>query len=154
MRSFMAEFPPTFKPRESSLFEFPFSPKKSTSGLRAARKRGEHFVLTYRFHGFQQIPRSVRLNNVTPGAGIQRFTHHLRRIVLSYEQNLKARGLLLLLNEPAGLQSIHARHGYIEHHDIGMKTLHRLPSRIVLRAKSLALASQLDDHPPAGSELP
>jgi hypothetical protein len=95
----MAESPPTLKPNKVEPFEF--SPI-STRGLRATRKRSEDLVLTYRFHGFQQIARSVRLHDITSRTSVQRFAHHLWRIVLSHEQNLEACNLPLLLDEPAG----------------------------------------------------
>src|ERR1700757_2412614 len=47
----------------------------------------ERSVLAHSFYGGQQITSSVGLYNVAASARFQRFTHHLRRIMLGNEQD-------------------------------------------------------------------
>jgi hypothetical protein len=80
-------------------------------------------MLAYSLYSLQQIARGIRFHNVTPGPRIQGLAHHLRRIMLSNEQNLEARVFPLLLNQTTRFQTIHLGHGDIEHDYIGLQTL-------------------------------
>jgi len=44
--------------------------------------------------------------------------------MLCNEKNLETRGFFFLLNQPAGLQAVHARHGHIEHDNIWVQSFH------------------------------
>lgn len=59
----------------------------------ASVERSKYPMLTHCFHCLQQIARRIGLDYVSSGASVQGFAHHLRRVVLSDEQNLKLRSL-------------------------------------------------------------
>src|SRR5271168_1321756 len=86
IRSFMAD--PSFHYSERSE-QIQLSRQHSTCSLRASRERCKHPMLAYCLHRLQQIARRVRLHNVAARARVERFTHHLWRIVLSDEQNFQ-----------------------------------------------------------------
>ncbi len=76
-------------------------------------------MLANRFHRREQIARGIRLDNVSPGPSVQGFPHHLRRIMLRNEKNLKLRRLSP--QQTACLQTIHSRHGHVQNHYIGIQ---------------------------------
>jgi hypothetical protein len=80
-------------------------------------------MLTHRVDSLQEIASGIRFHNISFGARIQGLSHHLRRIVLSNEQNLKIGSLPLSLNHTACFQAVHSRHSDIEHHNVGLQTL-------------------------------
>ena len=53
----------------------------------------KHPVLAYSFDSGEQIPRGIRFHYVPARARIQSLPHHLRRVVLSYEQYFQSRRL-------------------------------------------------------------
>jgi hypothetical protein len=88
----------------------------------ASRQRREYSMFAYRLDGFQQVTSCIGLHYITSGTRVKSLAHHLRRVVLGDEQNLKA-GLWFSLNQPASLKPIHSRHSYVEHYDIGLQTV-------------------------------
>jgi hypothetical protein len=80
-------------------------------------------MLAHRLYRFQQVTGGIGLYDIPAGAGIQRFTHHLRRVVLGNEQHFHPVALGFLLNQPAGFKAIHAGHGYVEYNDVGFQAV-------------------------------
>jgi hypothetical protein len=79
------------------------------------------------FHGGQQFPCGVRLNDIAPRARAQSFFYDVPRAIFAYKQNLGLRGQLS--DTACGLDSIQRRKANIEQDEIGLQFsgfLHRL----------------------------
>jgi hypothetical protein len=110
----------------------------------------ENSVLAYDINRVEQITGCVGFHHVTLGPSRQRFSHHLRRIVLGNKQNLSSR--CSLPRQPAYFQAIQLRHGNIQDHYVWLQTFrflkrfdpvrgltHDLPTRAPEQHRSKAL---------------
>ena len=63
--------------------------RQSTRSLLPSRQCCKDAMLAHRLYRIEQIAGRIRLHNIPLCPSIQSLTHHLRRIVLRNEENLK-----------------------------------------------------------------
>src|SRR5260370_16546349 len=107
-----------------------FQPTLPGSSIRrksVSSERGKHPVLAHCLYSFQQVPRSIGLQDIPSGPCFQCLPHHLRRVMLRDEQNLRARRPPP--EQPTRFETIQPGHSNINHHYIGFQNIgfvHRL----------------------------
>src|SRR5260370_5257524 len=101
-----------------------FQPTLPGSSIRTksvSSERGKHPVLAHCLYSFQQVPRSIGLHDIPSGPCFQCLPHHLRRVMLRDEQNLRARRPPP--EQPTRFETIQPGHSNVKHHYIGLQNI-------------------------------